>query len=128
MKMTWIAFLLASASACAGVSRNGQQDAVAGHWMGAIDRDGWQRPLALDIGGEGGTYGGSWMSVESQPGQMLDRVEVDGDAVRFQVKTLAFAGRVHGRSLAGSVTDTATGAPSGQFTLTRVDPRATVVP
>jgi hypothetical protein len=128
MKMTWIGFVLVAATACAGVQRSGPQDLVAGHWMGAIDRDGWQRPLALDIGKEGGAYGGSWMSLEAQPGVMLDRVEVNGDDVRFQLKTLAFAGHVTGRSLSGSVTDTASGAASGQFTLTRVDPHAVVVP
>ena len=129
-KMTWIAFALAAAAGCAGVSQSGKQaqEKVAGHWMGAIDRDGWQRPLALDIANENGAYGGSWMSLESQPGIMIDRVDVNGDAVRFQLKTLSFDGHVSGRTIAGSVTDTASGTASGQFTLTRVDPYVAVVP
>ena len=68
------------------------------------------------------------MSVESQPGIMLDRVEVQGDEVRFDLKTLSFDGRISGRTLSGSVTDKAEGKASGQFVLTRVDPRVPVVP
>ena len=129
-KMTWIAFALAAAAGCAGVSQSGKQaqEKVSGHWMGAIDRDGWQRPLALDIANQDGAYAGSWMSLESQPGIMIDRVDVNGDAVRFQLRTLSFDGHVSGRTIAGSVTDTASGTASGQFTLTRVDPYVAVVP
>ena len=129
-KMTWIAFALAAAAGCAGVSQSGKQaqEKVSGHWIGVIDRDGWQRPLALDVANENGAYGGSWMSLESQPGIMIDRVDVNGDAVRFQLKTLSFDGHVSGRTIAGSVTDTASGTASGQFTLTRVDPYVAVVP
>jgi hypothetical protein len=61
------------------------------------------------------------------PGEiMLDRVEVQGDAVHFDLKTLSFDGRLSGRTLSGSVTDKAAGTSSGQFVLTRVDPRAVV--
>ena len=129
-KMTWIALVLAAAAGCAGVSQSGKQaqEKVSGHWVGAIDRDGWQRPLALDIANQDGAYAGSWMSLESQPGIMIDRVDVNGDAVRFQLKTLSFDGHVSGRTIAGSVTDTASGTASGQFTLTRVDPYVAVVP
>jgi len=129
-KMTWIAFALAAAAGCAGVSQSGKQaqEKVSDHWMGVIDRDGWQRPLALDVANENGAYGGSWMSLESQPGIMIDRLDVNGDAVRFQLKTLSFDGHVSGRTIAGSVTDTASGTASGQFTLTRVDPYVAVVP
>src|SRR2546430_12325272 len=114
-KMTWIALVLAAAAGCAGVSQSGKQaqEKVSGHWVGAIDRDGWQRPLALDIANEKGAYGGSWMSIESQPGIMIDQVDVNGDAVRLRLKTLSFDGHVSGRTLAGSVTDTASGAASG---------------
>jgi len=45
------------------------------------DRDGWQRALSLDITNENGTYSGSWMSMEWQPGVMLDRIDVDGDKI-----------------------------------------------
>ncbi len=38
--------------------------------------------------------------MEWQPGVMLDRIDVDGDLIRFQLHSLAFAGRVSGRTLA----------------------------
>jgi hypothetical protein len=68
------------------------------------------------------------MSLESQPGVMIDRVEVQGDAVRFDLKALSFDGRVNGRTLSGSVTDRSAGTASGQFQLTRIDPRPVLVP
>jgi hypothetical protein len=127
-KITLVA--LVAALGCAGASQSTRRgtESISGHWSGAIDRDGWQRPLAVDIEESGATYAGSWMSLETQPGIMLDRVEVQGDSVRFALKTLAFEGHLSGRSLSGTVTDTAANKPSGQFTLTRVDPRETVVP
>ncbi len=127
MKMTSILFLLA-AIGCAGAQSRKQQDAVVGHWTGVIDREGWQRPLSVDIASEGNAYGGSWMSLESQPGVMIDRVEVQGDAVRFDLKALSFDGRINGRTLSGSVTDRSAGNASGQFQLTRIDPRPALVP
>ena len=127
-RMISVALLLVAVG-CAGapVKKQGQ-DPLVGHWAGAIDRDGWQRPLSLDIEGGGAGYGGSWMSVETQPGVMLDRVQLDGEAVHIELKSLSFHGRIAGRTLSGSVTDTASGAPSGQFTLTRVDPMVALVP
>jgi hypothetical protein len=53
---------------------------------------------------------------------------VQGDEVRFDLKTLSFDGQLSSRTLSGSVTDKAEGKPSGQFVLTRVDPRVVVVP
>jgi len=125
-----ISIALAVVAGCAAGSQSfrQRQDTVSGHWTGAIDRDGWQRPLSLSLTNENGVYGGSWMSIESQPGMMLDRVDVDGDAVRFQLSNLDFVGRVSGRSLTGSVTDTVSGKSSGQFALTRVDPRTPSYP
>jgi len=92
------------------------------------DRDGWQRALSLHITNENGAYSGSWMSMEWQPGVMLDRIDVDGDLIRFQLHSLAFAGRVSGRTLAGAVKDSVSGASSGEFTLMRIDPRPELVP
>jgi len=126
-RMTLIMFVLAAVG-CAGAQAKKGQDAVIGHWTGAIDRDGWQRPLSVDISNQGNAYGGSWMSLESQPGVMIDRVEVQGDSVRFDLKSLSFDGRISGRTLTGAVYDKAAGASSGQFLLTRVDPRPQVVP
>jgi len=125
-KVIWIA--LAVTTACAAGSKSSKPDSVSGHWTGVIDRDGWQRTLSLDITNANGAYGGSWMSMESQPGVMLDRVDVDGDFIRFQLNSLAFAGRVSGRTLAGAVKDSVSGASSGQFTLMRIDPRPELVP
>ena len=130
MKQITLVALVLAAAACAGASQGTRQggDSIAGHWMGAIDRDGWQRPLSVDIEDSGAAYAGSWMSLETQPGIMLDRVEVQGDSVRFELKTLAFEGHLSGRTLSGTVTDTAANKTSGQFTLTRVDPHEVVIP
>ena len=122
-KMTWMMLVLAAAG-CAGAQTKRAQDAVVGQWTGVIDRDGWQRPLSVEIADHGSGYEGSLMSLESQPGVMIDRVEVQGDVVRFDLKALSFDGRVSGRTLSGTVTDRAAGKPSGQFLLTRVDPRS----
>lgn len=119
--------LIALAAACATGSQSAKNDPVRGHWLGTIDREGWERQLSLDISNANGAYGGSWMSMESQPGMMIDRLAVEGDDVRFQLKNLAFAGHVSGRKLTGSVTDSS-GAPSGEFTLLRIDPRPDVIP
>jgi len=76
--------LLVAVGCARPVSQKKQgQEAVVGTGRRAIDRDGWQRQLSVDIANDGNAYGGSWMSVESQPGIMLDRVEVQGDEVRF---------------------------------------------
>jgi len=118
-----ICFLLALTTACAAGLKSSKPDSVAGHWSGTIDRDGWERQLLLNIATDHGAYAGSWTSMESQPGMTIDRLAVEGDDVRFQLKNLAFAGHVDGQTLTGSVTDSVSGAPSGQFTLMRIDPR-----
>src|SRR4051812_8174341 len=130
MKKIMVVALLIAGAGCASVSQSAKRgnDSIAGHWSGVIDRDGWQRPLSVDINDSGAGYAGSWMSVETQPGIMLDRIDVEGDTVRFALKALAFDGHVTGRTLSGTVIDTAANKPSGQFTLTRVDPREAVVP
>jgi|SRR5438094_8401935 len=122
MKKIIVAFALAFA-ACAGASKNvdSRKDPLPGHWVGVIDRDGWQRPLSLMIDSNEGTYVGSWMSVESQPGIMLDRVRRNADAVHLELAKLTFDGRVTGRTLTGSVASK-DGSSSGSFTLTRLDP------
>jgi hypothetical protein len=122
MKKIIVAFALAFA-ACAGASKNvdSRKDPLPGHWVGVIDRDGWQRPLSLMIDSNEGTYVGSWMSVESQPGIMLDRVRRNADAVHLELAKLTFDGRIAGRTLAGSVANK-DGSSSGSFTLTRLDP------
>jgi len=126
LKVIWIA--LAMTAACAADLKSSKPDHLSGHWTGVIDRDGWERELSLNIANTNGAYAGSWMSMESQSGVMLDRLDVDGDAVRFQLKNLAFAGHVSGRALAGEVTDSVSAAPSGQFRLMRIEPGPEAIP
>ena len=130
MKTSFLFAIVLAAAGCASTSQStrSSSDSVSGHYLGTIDRDGWQRPLAVDLTDSGAGYSGSWMSLETQPGVMLDGVSVKGTAVHFALKALSFDGQVSGRTLSGTVVDTATQKPSGQFTLTRVDPMERVAP
>jgi len=78
MKKAMLVIALALAG-CAGVARSAEKDPLAGNWVGVIDRDGWQRPLSVMIDARGGGYTGSWMSVENQPGVMVQRVQRSAD-------------------------------------------------
>jgi hypothetical protein len=122
MKKAIVVFALALA-ACAGAAKNvdSRKDPLPGHWVGVIDRDGWQRPVSVMIDSKEGTYKGSWMSVESQPGVMLDGVRRSSDQVHLELAALVFDGRIAGRTLAGSVANK-DGGNVGSFTLTRLDP------
>ena len=115
--------------ACAGTSsqvERSRDNPIAGMWAGVIDRDGFQRPLALAIKAQNeGTYTGSWMSLENQPGIMLETVRRAGDKVSFQLANLSFDGQVQGRAIAGTVANR-DGSSSGSFTLARVDPNTPV--
>jgi hypothetical protein len=120
MRTAMLALALALAG-CAAVARSAQEDPLAGNWVGVIDRDGWQRPLSIMIDAKSGAYAGSWMSLENQPGVMLQRVERTADAVHIELASLVFDGRVAGRTLAGTVAQR-DGSGAGTFLLTRVDP------
>ncbi|HKC58453.1 MAG TPA: hypothetical protein VKB92_00015 [Myxococcales bacterium] len=122
MKKAIVSFALALA-ACAGARSVQSQDPLPGHWVGVIDRDGWQRQLSVMIDRSEGSYRGSWMSLESQPGIMLDGVRRSSDEVHIELAALVFDGRIAGRTLAGTVTNKA-GSSVGSFTLTRLDPAA----
>jgi hypothetical protein len=124
MKKMIAVFALALA-ACAGASRNvdSRKDPLPGHWVGVIDRDGWQRSLSIMIDSREGTYAGSWMSVESQPGVMIDGVRRSSDAVHIELAALILDGRIAGRTFAGTVANK-DGGGAGSFTLTRIDPMA----
>jgi hypothetical protein len=126
-KSKWIPIVLAALTACAGVKTK-PEDNLSGQWAGYIDRDGWERSLSINLENRDGVFAGSWMSRESQPGVMLDSVAVNGDTIRFQLSNLAFDGRLNGPELTGSVTDSASGASSGQFRLMRVEPQSIVTP
>ena len=121
MKKMMLVLSLALA-ACAGVQRSSQKDPLAGNWVGVIDRDGWQRPLSVMIDAKGDAYEGSWMSLESQPGVTVQRVERNADAVHIELASLVFDGRVAGRTLSGTVAQR-DGSSAGSFALTRIDPR-----
>lgn len=117
----WMMVLVLAMAGCAGVAHSSEKDPLAGNWVGAIDRDGWKRPLSLMIDAKGGAYAGSWMSLENQPGIMLQRVERSTEQVHFELTSLVFEGRVAGRNLAGTVAQR-DGSSAGSFALTRVDP------
>ena len=119
--------LAAAAVACAA-GKTSSRDNLSGQWSGYIDRDGWERQLSIRLTNENGAYRGSWMSMEWQPGVIIDRVDVNGDEIRFQLNDLAFAGHVSGRTLTGDVKDQSSGQTSGQFLLMRLDPPPEVVP
>ena len=122
MKKAIVVFALAL-SACAGASRNvdSRKDPLPGHWIGVIDRDGWQRSLSVMIDSKEGAHGGSWMSLESQPGIMLNGVRRSAEQVHLELAALVFDGKIAGRTLAGTVASR-TGESVGSFTLTRLDP------
>jgi hypothetical protein len=113
-------------AACAGAQRSAEKDPLAGNWAGVIDRDGWQRPLSIMIDAKGDGYAGSWMSLENQPGVMVQRVERNADAVHIELASLVFDGRVVGRTLSGTVAQRDGSSPA-TFALTRIDPRASAV-
>ena len=86
MKKMIVVFALAIA-ACAGASRNveSRKDPLPGHWVGVIDREGWQRPLSIMIDSKEGRYAGSWMSLENQPGIMVEGLRRSSDAVHIEL-------------------------------------------
>ena len=122
MKKSIVVFALAVA-ACASAAKNVEtrKDPLPGHWVGVIDRDGWQRPLSIMIDSKDGTYAGSWMSVENQPGVMVNGVRRASDAVHIELAALVFDGRIAGRTLAGTVANK-DGGSVGSFSLMRIDP------
>ena len=101
MKKMIVVFALAIA-ACAGASRNveSRKDPLPGHWVGVIDREGWQRPLSIMIDSKEGRYAGSWMSLENQPGIMVEGLRRSSDAVHIELAALVFDGKLAGRTLA----------------------------
>lgn len=121
MKKTMLVIALAFAG-CAGVGHKAEKDPIAGNWVGVIDREGWQRPLSVMIDANADGYGGSWMSLENQPGVKLQLVERSADTVHIELASLIFHGRVSGRTISGNVAQR-DGSDAGTFALTRVDPR-----
>jgi hypothetical protein len=123
----WIWIVLAATTACAGAQPR-PDDRLTGHWAGVIDRDGWERNLFLNIKDKNGILAGSWMSLEAQPGLMLESIAIEGEKVRFRVSNLAFDGRINGGELTGQVTDSASGQSSGNFRLMRIEPHSIAIP
>jgi len=122
MKKVIVVFALAIAG-CGGVSRNveSRKEPLPGHWVGVIDRDGWQRSLSVMIDAKEGVYAGSWMSLENQPGIMLNGVRRTSDQVHIELAALVFDGKIAGRTFAGTVANR-DGTGAGSFSLTRLDP------
>lgn len=116
--------VLAAMTGCAGAGNYTMQRTAftSGHWSGSIGRDGWWRPLSLDIEREHGAWRGKWRSLQGGPGMALKDVEVRGDEVRFETDNLQFIGQVMGDTVSGTVIDLPAGAPAGEFSVSREDP------
>jgi hypothetical protein len=110
--------IVTALTGCAGVQTIGQRDA-SGHWVGEIDRDGWLEPLALDIERENGDYRGEWRPAVGVRSRPLESVQVQGEEVRFETDKLRFVGRVSGSTLSGTVTQKATHARLGEFSVSQ---------
>jgi len=110
--------IVTALAGCAGVQTTGQRDA-SGHWVGEIDRDGWLQPLALDIERENGAYRGEWRPAVGVRSRPLESVQVQGEEVRFETDKLRFVGHVSGSTLSGTVTQRATDARFGAFSVSQ---------
>ena len=60
------------------------------------------------------------MSLENQPGIMVEGLRRSSDAVHIELAALVFDGKLAGRTLAGTVANKE-GASVGSFALTRLD-------
>jgi len=120
-----LAAILIAATGCAGLgsSTMRDKDVATGHWDGSIFRDGWQRPLSLELAAESGAWRGEWRSLQTGPGMALRGIEVRGDEVRFDTDRFRFVGRLKGNTLSGTVLDLSAGGPAGEFSVSREDPR-----
>jgi hypothetical protein len=124
MKTGRLLAILMAMTGCAGMGRLTMEsrDAASGRWNGMVVRDGWERPLFLEIETAGSTYRGTWRSLQQGRSMALEDVEVRGDEIRFDTGRLRFLGRLSGNTLSGTVVDLPAGAPAGDFTMTREEP------
>lgn len=124
MKTARLVAILMAMTGCAGMGRLTMQDsdAASGHWNGMVVRDGWERPLFLEIESAGSAYRGTWRSLPQGRSMVLQDVEVRGDEVRFGTGNLMFVGHLSGNTLSGTVVDVVAGAPAGDFSMTREEP------
>ena len=121
----WKAFVvLAAMASCVGAGNSTMRttESASGHWSGSIARDGWTRPLSVDLERERDAWRGKWRSLQGAPGLALKDVEVRGDEVRFETDDLRFIGQVMGDTLSGTVVEVPAGAPAGEFSVSREDP------
>lgn len=116
--------VLMAVTGCAGAGRFTMPgpELASGHWSGSIDRDGWWRPLFLDIEREQGAWRGKWRSLVAGPSMALEDLEVQGDEVRFETGQLRFVGHLVGDTLSGTVIDVPAGTPAGEFSVSLDDP------
>jgi hypothetical protein len=118
-KKGWKALVIAAAFAgCASVGNAPDRQRAVGYWSGAIDRGGWREPMAFQIENHDGSYHGEWWPGGGAISQPFEAVTVNGDAVRMDTGKLVFAGRFQGGKLAGTVSNSATDAPEGDFSVT----------
>jgi len=121
---TWKAVAILAVAGCAGAPPVRYSNSPLGHWDGQVDQAGLSQTIAVDIVNEKGGYSGQWQPGIDLPKRPLENVEVQGDAVRFEIDRLRFVGHVADSKLAGTVTDKAANAPAGAFLLRPPSPPA----
>jgi hypothetical protein len=119
-----IVVLVALLAGCATPRNDTQRGTgfATGQWDGSMDRDGWSRPLFLHIERDGGMWHGKARTFVEGPSIELKQLEIRDDEISFETDSLRFIGRVSGDTFSGTVVDVRTGAPAGEFSLSRDDP------
>ena len=92
MKKGKMAAMLMVITGRAGVRGTQGTDAPDGHWNGLMMRDGWERPLHLDIESEAGAWRGTWRAPQQGSDMALREVDVRGEDVRFDTDNCASSG------------------------------------
>lgn len=119
-----MAVVLVAMTGCAGAGSlpTPKEELSSGLWDGSIGRDGWSRPLYLDLERDSGAWHGKWRGAVAGPSMALKDFEVRGDEVRFETDRFRFIGHVMGDTLEGTVVEVPAGTPAGDFSVTRQDP------
>ena len=112
-----IAFV-ALLAACAGATPRPLSEAEPeGRWQGFLQRNGLRQPMSLELTAASSVWDGRFSAGDNAV--PLESVRVSGNKVHFELPGEgAFDGAVAGNKMAGSVS----GAVSGSFNLTRLDP------
>jgi hypothetical protein len=117
--------LCCALAGCAAANSVAMQndERASGHWDGTIGRDGWSRPVSFDLRRDGDAWRGTLHLLPQASGSALKEIDVHGDEVRLDTDALRFVGHLMGDTLAGTVIEIPTGAPAGQFSVSREDRR-----